>query len=95
MTPMNVILFGPPGAGKGTQALRLADGFSFEHLSSGDVLRAERKSGTELGVKVAEFMDYDVIKNPFRGHDQPPVQVDSAIVMAAAPAAFVVFDACM
>ena len=41
--------------------------------------------------QMAEFMDYDVIKNPFRGHDQAPVQVDPAIMMAAAPAAFVVF----
>jgi len=54
---MNVILFGPPGAGKGTQAVRLAEKFLFEHLSSGDVLRAERKSGTELGAKVAGYMD--------------------------------------
>ncbi len=54
---MNVILFGPPGAGKGTQAVRLGGCFSFEHLSSGDVLRAERKSGTALGAKVAGFMD--------------------------------------
>jgi len=54
---MNVILFGPPGAGKGTQAERLVSKFNFEHLSSGDVLRAERKSGTPLGAKVAGFMD--------------------------------------
>lgn len=54
---MNVILFGPPGAGKGTQAERLVSAFGFEHLSSGDVLRAERKSGTTLGAKVASFMD--------------------------------------
>ncbi|HOW70420.1 MAG TPA: adenylate kinase [Phycisphaerae bacterium] len=54
---MNVILFGPPGAGKGTQAERLVSTFGFEHLSSGDVLRAERKSGTALGAKVAGYMD--------------------------------------
>lgn len=54
---MNVILFGPPGAGKGTQAVRLAEKFDFVHLSSGDVLRAERQSGTELGAKVAGYMD--------------------------------------
>jgi len=54
---MNVILFGPPGAGKGTQAEYLVEGFGFEHLSSGDVLRAERKSGTALGAKVAGYMD--------------------------------------
>jgi adenylate kinase len=54
---MIVILFGPPGAGKGTQAERLTARFGFEHLSSGDVLRAERASGTELGKKVAGYMD--------------------------------------
>ena len=54
---MIVILFGPPGAGKGTQAERLTARYGFEHLSSGDVLRAERKSGTELGKKVTGYMD--------------------------------------
>lgn len=54
---MNIVLFGPPGAGKGTQATRLADGFGFEHLSSGDVLRAERAAGTPLGQQVAAYMD--------------------------------------
>jgi adenylate kinase len=54
---MIVILFGPPGAGKGTQAERLTARYAFEHLSSGDVLRAERKSGTALGKKVAGYMD--------------------------------------
>jgi adenylate kinase len=54
---MNLILLGPPGAGKGTQAVRLAEAFKLQHLSSGDVLRAERKSGTELGARVAQYMD--------------------------------------
>lgn len=54
---MNLVLLGPPGAGKGTQAVRLAEAFGLQHLSSGDVLRAERKSGTELGSRVAKYMD--------------------------------------
>ncbi len=54
---MNIILFGPPGAGKGTQATRLVEQFGFEHLSSGDVLRAERAAGTKLGQDVTAYMD--------------------------------------
>lgn len=54
---MNLVLLGPPGAGKGTQATRLSQEFAVRHLSSGDVLRAERQAGTELGARVAGYMD--------------------------------------
>ncbi len=58
---MNLVLLGPPGAGKGTQAARIADAFGFVHLSSGDILRAERKAKTELGRKAQDFMDRGVL----------------------------------
>ncbi|HUT59557.1 MAG TPA: adenylate kinase [Phycisphaerae bacterium] len=54
---MRVVLMGPPGAGKGTQAERLAEKFDMDHLSSGDIFRAERASGSQLGRRLGEYMD--------------------------------------
>ncbi len=54
---MVVILLGPPGVGKGTQAVRLADSVGWKHVSTGDLLRAARRAGTELGRKAQAFMD--------------------------------------
>lgn len=54
---MNIILFGPPGAGKGTQAKLLQDRFSIPHLSTGDIFRTAIKNQTPLGVKVKSILD--------------------------------------
>jgi len=54
---LNLILLGPPGAGKGTQADRLRDDFGLPHISTGDILRAQVADETELGQEAQRFMD--------------------------------------
>ncbi len=54
---MNIALLGPPGAGKGTQAQRICHEFNLAHLSSGDVLRAEKMAGTPQGLRIRDFID--------------------------------------
>jgi adenylate kinase len=54
---MNLILFGPPGVGKGTQSEKLAGEFSMSHLAMGDILRAAVRDKTEAGLQAKEYMD--------------------------------------
>ncbi len=76
---MNIVLMGPPGAGKGTQAKLISQKRNIPHISTGDMLREAVKSGTELGRRVEEILDKgelvtdevmkDVVKNRLRKED--------------------------
>lgn len=54
---LNIVLFGPPGAGKGTQSKKLLENYGLVHLSTGDVLRQEIAENTSLGAEAKSFMD--------------------------------------
>lgn len=54
---LNIVLFGPPGAGKGTQSEKLIDKFKLNHISTGDLFRKHLGEGTELGQKARKYMD--------------------------------------
>jgi adenylate kinase len=58
---LNLILFGPPGAGKGTQSEKIIAKFKLIHLSTGDLLRSEIQAGTELGLKAKTLMDQGLL----------------------------------
>jgi adenylate kinase len=57
LSELNLILLGPPGAGKGTQAERLREDFMLPHISTGDILRAQVSEGTQLGREAKRYMD--------------------------------------
>jgi len=54
---LNIVLFGPPGAGKGTQSQLLIDKYALTHLSTGDILRSEIAKGSQLGIQAKNIMD--------------------------------------
>ena len=54
---LRTILLGPPGAGKGTQAVKIVEKYGIPHISTGDIFRENIKNGTELGKKAQEYMN--------------------------------------
>ena len=78
---LNIVLFGPPGAGKGTQSERLIDKYGLVHLSTGDIFRSNIKRETELGVLAKSFMNkgqlvpdsvtIDLLRAEVLKHDEP------------------------
>src|SRR5688572_12721269 len=78
---MRLILLGPPGCGKGTQAQLLCGHYGMEHISTGDLLREAKKVGTPVGLKAKQFMDAgqlvpdelvnDLVAERFRAPDRP------------------------
>jgi adenylate kinase len=58
---LNLVLFGPPGAGKGTQSHKLIEKYGLIHLSTGDLLRSEIAQGTELGLEAKKLMDHGML----------------------------------
>jgi adenylate kinase len=84
---MNIILFGPPAAGKGTQAKRLVAQRGMVQLSTGDMLRAARTSGSELGRRVAGIMDRGELVS-----DEIVIALIEEALSAAAAAGGAIFD---
>jgi adenylate kinase len=58
---LNIVLFGPPGAGKGTQSEKLIEKYQLVHLSTGDILRHEIANGTDLGLEAKKLMDQGIL----------------------------------
>ena len=58
---LNLVLFGPPGAGKGTQSEKLIEKYQLVHLSTGDILRSEISNGTALGLEAKKLMDQGIL----------------------------------
>jgi cytidylate kinase len=54
---LNIVIFGAPGSGKGTQSTKISEKYALEHISTGDMLRAEIKANTEFGKKASEVAD--------------------------------------
>ena len=61
MVMLNIVIFGPPGSGKGTQSVRLAERFNLKHISTGDIFREELANETPLGMEAKKFMNQGLL----------------------------------
>lgn len=84
---LNIVLFGPPGAGKGTQSEKLIAAYKLAHLSTGDIFREHISRKTELGIKVKEYID-----NGLLVPDEVTVGILKAAIEANAGATGFIFD---
>ncbi|MBF9143419.1 adenylate kinase [Hymenobacter properus] len=85
---LNIVLFGPPGAGKGTQSQKLIAQYNLVHLSTGDLLRAQIAQGTELGLRAKKLMDEGLLVP-----DEVVIgMIDSALQTHKATAGGFIFD---
>ncbi|MBJ6108270.1 adenylate kinase [Hymenobacter sp. BT523] len=85
---LNIVLFGPPGAGKGTQSQKLITKYNLVHLSTGDLLRAQIAQGTELGLQAKKLMDEGLLVP-----DEVVIgMIDSALQAHKATAGGFIFD---
>lgn len=82
-----LILFGPPGAGKGTQAVRIARKFGWIHISSGDILRAEVSRGTPLGIQVKDLLEAGKLVS-----DELLISIVESVFLKHIEAAGIIFD---
>ena len=83
----NIVIFGAPGSGKGTQSALLVEKYGFKHISTGDVLRAEIKKGTELGKTAQGFID-----NGQLIPDDLMISILAGVYDALCPCEGVIFD---
>ena len=88
---LNLIFLGAPGAGKGTQAARIAEHLNLEHISTGDMIRAEMKSGSVLGEELSKtvnggnFPSDDLILEMLEGHLMPLEKEGRGVLLDGVP----------
>lgn len=83
----NIVIFGAPGSGKGTQSELLVEKYGFKHISTGDVLRNEIKKGTELGKTAQQFIDHGQLIP-----DELMISILASVYDAMQPCDGVIFD---